>query len=148
MAKNNRSRKTKLAKKNAKLRRKIETLSGRVKVLEEELAAKKRDSLRAYSRHALDPSDLASAGWGAVFPKDVDPIIREALAPLLEHRRELAGRLYREFSIAAGDTKSSFLAKSGAGPGPPDPNKIPYYLLLVGSPVEIPFHVQYQLVVQ
>ena len=112
----------------------------------------------------IDVGDLAETGWGAVFPaaKPNTPEakrqaeIREALAPLLAHRRSVAGRsvehYYKEYSGAAGlrpgESKQQFLARHGAGPGPADPEKVPYYLLLVGEPQEIPFRFQSQVGVQ
>jgi hypothetical protein len=97
----------------------------------------------------IDPRDLSQAGWGVVFAKD-DPdaaAAREALQPLLETRREQAGKLYREFvggdGVVAGEPGRSFLARNGSAPGPVDPERgVPYYLLIVGSPERVPFDVQ------
>lgn len=108
----------------------------------------------------VDPNDLAQAGWAVVFPAVADgsdafrhqAAIREALSPLLSHRRAqatAAGDLYREYTgelgYRAGETKQQYLARLGAGPGPARPEKVPYYLLLVATPEDIPFRIQYQL---
>jgi hypothetical protein len=99
----------------------------------------------------VDANDLASAGWGVIFPdagEDRVDAIREALAPLLARRHEQAGDLYRELTYRAGETKQKFLGRQGMGAGPAEPERVPYYLLLVGSPQAIPFRFQYQLDVQ
>jgi hypothetical protein len=105
----------------------------------------------------VDTSDLAQAGWAVVFPAaeagseaaSRQAAIRDALAPLLAHRRAATGALYREYAgelgYQAGETKQQYLARLGAGPGPARPQKVPYYLLLVATPEEIPFRIQYQL---
>jgi hypothetical protein len=98
----------------------------------------------------VDPTSLASAGWGVVFAQGA-PVdeLREALSPLLELRKAQAGPLYREFSGEEGyfaeETSLDFLARFGAGPGPVRPTVLPYYLLLVGDTSAIPFDFQYQL---
>jgi hypothetical protein len=111
-----------------------------------------------------DARDLSDAGWGVVFPA-VRPdspeakrqtAIVDAMGPLLAHRRVIASRRgelrYRQFTGEAGlrlnESKLEFLARHGAGPGPVDPDVVPYYLLLVGDPRELSFRFQSQLGVQ
>jgi hypothetical protein len=104
----------------------------------------------------IDPKDLAQSGWGIVFHEREDPAVREALKPLLEHRQGQAGQrfghLYQEFSgdqaFRDGESKEDFLVRRGATLGPVNPHRMPYYLLLVGSPKLIPYLFQHQLDVQ
>jgi hypothetical protein len=130
----------------------------------EELQIKLGQDFAHPLKEGADEDDLAQSGWGVVFPfahKGSDAAkrqaaIREALQPLVAHRRAQATRhderCYRELigpdAYRPGETKQQFLARMGAGPGPVDPLKVPYYLLLVASPEEISYQVQYQLDVQ
>jgi hypothetical protein len=100
----------------------------------------------------LDAGNLAEVGWGVVLPAGADPKRLAPLRPLLDLRKQQAGAYYREltgpFGYRPDDTYLKFLSRLGAGPGPADPEKVPYYLLLVGGPDEIPFEFQYHLDVQ
>jgi hypothetical protein len=108
----------------------------------------------------INPSDLSQAGWSIIFPaslptKSVEAI-KEALNPLLDHRRAQAGAAkesyYKEVlgpdGYRPGETKNDFLKRFGRGPGAADPEKFPYYTLIAGDPETIPFSFQYQLDIQ
>ena len=100
----------------------------------------------------VDPCDLSSSGWGVVFGPDVSHDVRDELRPLLKLRREQASQLhehyYREYHFQPGQSAARFLRTKGAGSGPANPEKVPYYLLLVGDPRNLPFRFQYELDVQ
>lgn len=110
---------------------------------------KRRDEQRMIPcAWVTDIGRLEDTGWGVVFPYNCDPQIPLALKPLLEHRQQLAGRLYKELIYRPHETKMKFLARHGVGVGPVDPSIAPYYLLLVGGPDEISFDIQAQLDIQ
>ncbi len=99
----------------------------------------------------VDAKDVGQAGWGVIVDSSDELVgeALEALQPLFELRKREAGPLYKEFlgtdGYRKGDDKLDFLARYGAGPGRVDPKKVPYYLLLVGSPEHIPYEFQYGL---
>lgn len=106
-----------------------------------------------------NPLKLDEAGWGIIFPARMPServeAIRTALQPLLALREQQAGPLYKVYTSGAGyrprEDARAFLRRYGTDPSQPaNPNEtgVPYYLLLVGSPEEIPFEFQYGLDVQ
>lgn len=100
-----------------------------------------------------DVTDLAQTGWSVIFAADVEPAVRRALAELLRVRREQATRanpvFYQEYDYHPGETKYTFLRDRNITPSAAaDPEQMPYYILLVGSPTQIPYSFQYQLDVQ
>jgi hypothetical protein len=129
-----------------------------------DLQLRKSRPMQRSVKAGIQAAQLEQAGWGVIFPATrpgseaarEQAAIREALAPLLDLRRAQATKLrehyYREYhgpmGYRPGETKLDFMRRIGVGPGPADPDKVPYYLLLVGSPEAIPFRVQYQIDVQ
>ena len=98
-----------------------------------------------------DPAKLAEAGWAIVFPAQSPNVsaIKEALTDLLKLRQSQAGARFKIYEggdgYRPGETKAQFFARHKIGDGPADPEQMPYYVLLVGSPEEIPYRFQYQL---
>jgi hypothetical protein len=135
--------------------RDLHNLAHRPPVDEEEA-----ENLRIWTRGGAkgmdgDPRDLSLAGWGVIFAETDARTeeIREALKPLLELRRAQVGKeqahRFQEYTGRKGyrkdDTKRSFLNRHGIGPGKACPDRMPYYLLIVGDPETISYEFQYQL---
>ncbi len=97
----------------------------------------------------VDPKDVSRAGWGIVFPADISPKIREALEPLIAHRRtRVPPDRCKVLEYNPGETMRAWLKRHGVDTGTVNPKKVPYYLLLVGEPTDIPFEFQYLLDVE
>ena len=101
----------------------------------------------------IDSDDLSQAGWGVIFAHNAEPALQEALSDLLALRQSQAGERFRVFAGPDGyrptDNKLRFLSRHGAAAaGAVDPEVVPYYLLIVGSPEAIPYSFQQQLDVQ
>ena len=103
----------------------------------------------------LNPAELAEAGWGIVFPANnmkADEI-EDALSPLIQWRASEAKDLFKIFKgktgWRVGDTASAWLARQGSQGARMDvvnPKAgVPYYLMIVGSPEELPMSFQYSL---
>ena len=87
-------------------------------------------------RNPADPN----VGWGIVFYKKVPPEVRNELARLREHRH---GKVLPDWKAV--HTARTWLNDQGITIANRDPGKLPYYLLLVGTPEQISFEDQYQL---
>ena len=89
--------------------------------------------------------DLSRAGWAAVFADDVPVSVRYALRPLLERRAGQAGLRYKELEYRPGDSVRDWLQRHNVAFGTITPSRVPYHLMLVGSPRSISFDFQYLL---
>ncbi|MEZ4708565.1 MAG: S8 family serine peptidase [Caldilineaceae bacterium] len=105
----------------------------------------------------IDATKIEEAGWGVIFPADMEgkfvPAVKDALKPLLDLRREQAGDFFRIYegvdALRPKENKGEFLVRHGVPPADAaNPEKMPYYLLLVGDPEQIPYRFQSQLDVQ
>src|SRR6266849_2898222 len=100
----------------------------------------------------VDSNFLDQAGWAVMFSPGVDRKIREALQPLLDRRKAQVSdeNLFKIFEGASGyqpeDTATGWLRRQNVRMDVVDPQLgVPYYILIVGPPDEIPFEFQYAL---
>jgi hypothetical protein len=91
-----------------------------------------------------DDQDLSEAGWGVLWGSAVTPEIKATLEPLLEHRRKECDNddRFHEFDYVPGEEVGAFLKRNHAELGSIKPDCVPYYVLLVGGPEDIPFSFQ------
>jgi hypothetical protein len=87
------------------------------------------------------PEDITKAGWGILFHRDEDLGVKTALDRLVTHRRGQVGDESRVHVLTyyPEDTVESWLSNLGVGWGDIKPERVPYYLLMVGVPSRIPY---------
>jgi len=93
----------------------------------------------------VDPDNLGQAGWGVVVSTADKTDVLAGLRPLLRHREQQALRRFKILDHRPGETWPAWLERHHVGPGSINPENVPYYLLLAGSPALIPFSLQYLL---
>ena len=93
----------------------------------------------------IDSNDLSQTGWGVIVRQGAGDAVLEALKPLLELREEQAGFRFRKIEYQPGESALQLLARYDLGPDVVDPDTLPYYLLIAGTPEDVPFRLQYPL---
>jgi hypothetical protein len=88
---------------------------------------------------------MEDSGWGIVFPTDTPDSVRNALKPLIGMRSQRVGRRFKELDYKPGEQLRDWYARHQISPGNLNPSGVPYYLLLIGPPDQIPFEFQYLL---
>lgn len=101
----------------------------------------------------LDARKLGDTGWGVVYGPNLSPMVRQALDRLVDWRREQVlssggkERYVQFFDLREGESAEDFLLRHHVQPDAmvEHPEKMPYYLLLVGGPESISFRFQREL---
>ena len=88
---------------------------------------------------------LEDIGWGIIFPADISAPIKDVLGPLIEFRRQRAGARLKVLDYNPGEQLRDWYTRHGIAPAGPSFSRVPYYLLLIGQPDQIPFEFQYLL---
>ena len=98
--------------------------------------------------------DVATVGWGVVYASDVPPEVKKEVERLVAHRAAMKdshgkkGRAPRTYVCPKGKDADQFRQDEKQDFGVVDPDKMPYYLMIVGSPAEISFGFQHDLDVE
>ena len=85
------------------------------------------------------PEDVDRSGWTVVFHRDEDIAVRAALEPLITYRQERIEKRVAPLTYYPDDSVEGWLGNLGVGWGNIAPEKVPYYLLIVGAPSRIPY---------
>jgi hypothetical protein len=93
----------------------------------------------------IQPTDVTAAGWAVVLPTGTPDEVRQAIGQLVAHRRDFtrvpADRC-RILDYRAGQSLTDWLRGLGAHLADVEPNRLPYYVALVGGPEVISFEFQ------
>lgn len=89
----------------------------------------------------FSPSDMREAGWAIVFSRGESDAVKSALQPLIDHRRRQISQpdLVKQLDYYEGESPRDWLNRHKVDFGTVRPDRLPYYLLIVGSPEQIPF---------
>jgi Peptidase family C25 len=90
----------------------------------------------------VDSLNVDDAGWAVVYATDEAPEVRTRVADLVDHRR---GPRTKELEYRPGESVPDWLTRHRVSRGNVDPDHVPFYLLLIGSPERIPFEFQFDL---
>jgi hypothetical protein len=95
----------------------------------------------------VEPNDVTQAGWTLVVHANEDEKVLREVERLLEHRSKNIprDRVKKLIYKGADTTPLKWLERHGMYPGQVDPTKVPFYILVVGSPDRIPFDFEHQL---
>lgn len=93
----------------------------------------------------VDYQKLDQAGWGVIFHENASADVKAALDPLIAMRSKTAGPLFKTLDYKSGEQTRDWYRRHEIKPGSFDTEVVPYYLLIVGPPDEIPFEFQYLL---
>lgn len=97
---------------------------------------------------SINPSNLEKAGWAIVFSAE-SGTVKDSLGTLIRHRRRtIPPDRCKILEYRKGEDVRSWLKRYGVSPGNVIPSKVPFYLLLIGSPTTIPFEFQYALSIE
>ncbi|MGP0063138.1 MAG: hypothetical protein ACLQGP_05975 [Isosphaeraceae bacterium] len=98
-----------------------------------------------------DANNPSKVGWAVVFASDLPPGVREAVEPLIAHRRDhtkIPGDLLKVLEFKSGSTLDEWLTKLCAHRADVYPLRLGYYVLFIGGPESIPFEYQSELDVE
>ncbi|MDQ2949759.1 MAG: hypothetical protein M3Y27_28105, partial [Acidobacteriota bacterium] len=87
----------------------------------------------------LQPEQIAGAGWGILTHAQEDPAVLQALEPLFQHRLQGGNPATVKKLTYNGENFVDWLAAHNVAPGSVKPDRVPFYLLVVGNPERIPF---------
>lgn len=117
-----------------------------------EVQTKGRETKSLGPPPSVSPNDLAQARWGIIWPPE--PLTAEekahedALKDLIARRRQqMCGKEPHQFHYQPGWAYDDFLWEEAreVEPGDMEPDIVPYYLCIVGSPERIPWEFQQYL---
>jgi hypothetical protein len=104
---------------------------------------------RAFAaQFGVDMTSISEVGWAIVFPEGCPKKIRDAMAPLIEHRRKQAKDLVKVLDYKKGEQTRDWYSRNRIAVGTFEAAKVPYYLLLAGPPTTIPFEFEYLISVE